>query len=155
CGCCTSCTPTDLHLPPVKNIENLVVSSDKFRELFKDAQCKECGGDYFVSVKNKGIDSIIELDCLCEKSKFITPPTTTPTNPKACLFSQNNLSLVLHSLLSNQGYNGFCAMAASLKRPALASHTYESHVQYIFKRMEKHYSTTIKESHEAVRQHYT
>lgn len=133
------------------NEEMYIVSNAQLQQLIKKTQCKECGGDILLKANNQGMDCSFEIECLCEDTYTVTPRTITPA--KFCF--TENLALVLHTLISSQGYSGFRALAAAMKRPGLYSKEFESHVRHIFDTMDDFYNTIIKEGHASVRQHYS
>ncbi|KAK3893228.1 hypothetical protein Pcinc_002914 [Petrolisthes cinctipes] len=157
----TRLRPLDLPgaRPEAADSEFLIVRRQELVQLLRQdgAVCKDCMMEYKLVVNNTGIDNEMELECLCPVPTSLSP--TTVDVPQEFrrhrkYFLEGNITLVYHSILSNQGYAEFDKLAGMLQRPSIPSIAFHNIAKYIYRHHTDYFNKCNITAHQIVKEHY-
>ncbi|KAK3893236.1 hypothetical protein Pcinc_002922 [Petrolisthes cinctipes] len=157
----TRLRPLDLPgaRPEAADSEFLIVRRQELVQLLRQAGavCKDCMMEYKLVVNNTGIDNEMELECLCPVPTSLSP--TTVDVPQEFrrhrkYFLEGNITLVYHSILSNQGYAEFDKLAGMLQRPSIPSIAFHNIAKYIYRHHTDYFNKCNITAHQIVKEHY-
>lgn len=89
--------------------------------------------EYQLVVKNTGIDGQVKLECSCPDPTCLRPETVDVPREFRKLRKyvlEANITLVYHSIVSNQGYAGFDKVAGFLQQPSIPSKDFHHTAKY-------------------------
>ncbi|KAK3880058.1 hypothetical protein Pcinc_015445 [Petrolisthes cinctipes] len=157
----TRLRPLDLPgaRPEAADSEFLIVRRQELVQLLRQAGavCKDCMMEYKLVVNNTAIDNEMELECLCPVPTSLSP--TTVDVPQEFrrhrkYFLEGNITLVYHSILSNQGYAEFDKLAGMLQRLSIPSISFHNIAKYIYRHHTDYFNKCNITAHQIVKEHY-
>lgn len=112
--------PLPLHgaRPVGVDDELLFLHRQQIEQLLSRLVCKDCMMECKMVVHNTGVDCRVDLECLCSEENTVSPAKVSvpPEFSKhGKYFTEGNITLVYHSIISNQGYAGFDRLAGILQ----------------------------------------
>ncbi|KAK4324166.1 hypothetical protein Pmani_005169 [Petrolisthes manimaculis] len=152
-----------LHLPDGRpnavDSELLLIHRQELGQLLETAGaiCKTCLTEYQLMVKNTGIDSQVKLESSCPDRNYLHPETVdVPQESRNYrkYFLEGNVTLVYHSIITNQGYAGFDKLAGILQRPSIPSIAFHHIVKYIYRKHTPYYNKSNVTAYQIVKEHY-